>query len=228
MKGFASQKTKTKIVRTALRLFVRRGYHGTSIASISAAANLTKGAIYFHFKNKDALLKRILEEFDQMFLQKAIEEVAKVSGGGLDKLHHFLRFASNYAAKNSDVCLCLTALSTELCGSTSKKQEKWIKEVYSRYHQFIAELLEEGKEYGSFREDLDPHIAAMILVGANDGNLLQWNANRNEIDGEVYARSLLKFLLSGICKQKYRISPTHGGARRKRSPERHRLRLDPG
>jgi AcrR family transcriptional regulator len=200
MKTFSSQKTKTKIVRTTLKLFVRRGYHGTSISTISAAANLTKGAIYFHFKNKDALLKRILEEYDQMFLQKAIEEVATVTGRGLDKLHHFLRFASNYAAKNSDICLCLTSLSTELSGSTSKKQEIWIKEIYKRYHKFVAELLKEGIHDGSFREDLNPDIAAMILIGANDGNLLQWNANRKEIDGAVYARSLLKFFLSGICK----------------------------
>jgi AcrR family transcriptional regulator len=202
MKNSTSEKTRRKIVNATLRLFVKRGYHGTSISDICRQAKLTKGAIYFHFKNKNTLLKRILEEYDEMFLQRVIKEVERVNGRGIDKCHHFVRFSSNLVAKHRDMCLCLTTLATELCGSTSKEEERWIKEIFKKYYKFVAELLEEGKKDGSLREDINPSILAINLVGATEGNLIQWNVNRKGIDNKIFARSFQKFFLSGICGQK--------------------------
>ena len=199
MRSFQTEKTRKRIIRAALRLFVRKGYHGTSISDISKSAKLTKGAIYFHFKNKDALLKKILEEYEENFLKKVFEEVGSVEGSGIDKFHHYLRFASNFAAQNREICLCLTSLSTELCG-TPNKYEKWVKGIFRQYYEFMTQILEEGKKDGSFREDISPGVLAWNLIGTNEGNLLQWNMNRNEIDNRDFSRSLIKFFLTGICK----------------------------
>lgn len=201
MKNSKSKLTSNKIIKVTLKLFIRKGYHGTSIADISKAAKLTKGAIYFHFKNKDALLRSILEEYENIFLRKLIQEVESVKGSAVDKYSHFLRLAANFAAKNRQICLCLTSLATELCGS-GKKQEQKIKEMYKKYHKFIADLLEEGKKDGSFREDINPNILALNLIGTMEGNLLQWNFNRNQFNNKDFARSYIKFLLTGICRTK--------------------------
>jgi AcrR family transcriptional regulator len=201
MKNSVSEKTRRSIINAALKLFVRKGYHGTSISDISQQAKLTKGAIYFHFKNKNALLKRILEEYDEMFLQRLINEVEKVNGKGIDKCHSYIKFSSNFVSKHRDMCLFLTTLATELCGSTSKEEEKWIKEIFKKYYEFVTMLLEEGKQDGSLRGDINPNVLAINLIGANEGNLIQWNVNRKEIDNEIYARSFLKFFLTGIRSQ---------------------------
>lgn len=57
-----TEDTVTRILNQAKRLFLERGYHGTSIDDITEAAGLTKGALYWHFESKEDLLKRIIGE----------------------------------------------------------------------------------------------------------------------------------------------------------------------
>jgi AcrR family transcriptional regulator len=60
VKNLRSQETANRILNQAVRLFLEKGYHGASIDDITQAAELTKGALYWHFKNKMGLLKRIM------------------------------------------------------------------------------------------------------------------------------------------------------------------------
>ncbi|UCH07824.1 MAG: TetR/AcrR family transcriptional regulator [Deltaproteobacteria bacterium] len=197
MKSSRSEQTNRKIINAALRLFVRKGYHGTSISDIANLTKLTKGAIYFHFKNKDALLSRILEEYERSYVSKMIEQVGSADGNALDKMKHLLRFSFNFAAKNRELCICLTNLSTELY-SSSKKYQKGIRKPYEELYGLFTKLLEEGVKDGSFREDNAPPLVAMNIVGANDGNLLQWSLNMSQYNGKNFSRSYMKFLLHAI------------------------------
>lgn len=51
------------IVEAAFRLFLERGYEGTSLARILEAVPYSKGAVYHHFTNKEALLEAVIERF---------------------------------------------------------------------------------------------------------------------------------------------------------------------
>jgi AcrR family transcriptional regulator len=62
-KSPASSPRKRTILEGAVRLFRERGYHGTSIRDIGAAAGVTSAALYRHFANKDAVLETALWEF---------------------------------------------------------------------------------------------------------------------------------------------------------------------
>ena len=67
--------TEERILNQSMRIFLKRGYHGTSIDDITQAAGLTKGALYWHFHSKEDLLKRIIEEFERRFLDGLIQAV---------------------------------------------------------------------------------------------------------------------------------------------------------
>ncbi len=51
-----SEKTKAFIIEKAAPVFNTKGYAGTSLSDLTAATGLTKGAIYGHFENKDAVM----------------------------------------------------------------------------------------------------------------------------------------------------------------------------
>ncbi|KGJ79764.1 hypothetical protein GY21_03660 [Cryobacterium roopkundense] len=53
--------TRAAIIRGAAAAFQERGYGSTSLAQVSAAAGVTKGALYFHFDSKEALAIAIIE-----------------------------------------------------------------------------------------------------------------------------------------------------------------------
>ena len=54
-----ARRSKEKILNAAARLFMRKGYKGTSLNDIAKVAHLNKVTIYYHFKNKMALIYEI-------------------------------------------------------------------------------------------------------------------------------------------------------------------------
>lgn len=55
--------TKDRVKAAALALFLDHGYRGTSVREIAEANQVTVPALYYHFRNKDALLAAIVEPF---------------------------------------------------------------------------------------------------------------------------------------------------------------------
>ncbi len=52
--------TQVRIVEVAYQLFLRQGYHGTSMRQIAEHADITMGGIYNHFAGKEAIWKAVL------------------------------------------------------------------------------------------------------------------------------------------------------------------------
>jgi AcrR family transcriptional regulator len=53
--------TNAKIIAVARKLFATRGYDGTSIEAVLEESQVSRGALYYHFKNKEALFAAVLE-----------------------------------------------------------------------------------------------------------------------------------------------------------------------
>jgi AcrR family transcriptional regulator len=54
--------TQARIVDVAYALFLRQGYHGTSMRQIADAAGITMGGIYNHFPSKEAIWQAVLSD----------------------------------------------------------------------------------------------------------------------------------------------------------------------
>ncbi len=65
-----AQQTRQDILNAALVLFDEVGYNKTSLNGIAKRANLTRGAIYWHFPNKEEILNGIAEQQFADMLQK--------------------------------------------------------------------------------------------------------------------------------------------------------------
>jgi len=57
--------TKEQILLAALRLFARNGYEAVSVSDIASTLGLTKGALYRHYANKQAIFEAILHRMEQ-------------------------------------------------------------------------------------------------------------------------------------------------------------------
>lgn len=74
--------SKENMLLVALRLFAQKGYGATSIFDIAHELQITKGAIYKHFKNKQDILDAIIskmEENDQRFAEQFIMPIHVLS-----------------------------------------------------------------------------------------------------------------------------------------------------
>lgn len=63
--------TKESILHTALCLFARNGYEATSVSAIAGELDMTKGALYKHYKNKRDIFDSIVERICQIDVETA-------------------------------------------------------------------------------------------------------------------------------------------------------------
>jgi AcrR family transcriptional regulator len=127
----------------ALRLFHRRGYPTTSVQEIVEAAGVTKGAFYYYFDSKEALLRELHDEFIDDELDRARRVLAR-----------------DLPADDT-----LAALVEELLLSVEEHQEAIT--VFFRERRFLSE-----ETFEAIREKRDAFeriITATIERGISDG-----------------------------------------------------------
>ena len=57
--------TRSQLVAVGRRLFAERGFAGTSTEEVVAQAGVTRGALYYHFKNKEDLFRAVLAQVEE-------------------------------------------------------------------------------------------------------------------------------------------------------------------
>ncbi|MCZ0986249.1 MULTISPECIES: ScbR family autoregulator-binding transcription factor [Streptomyces] len=82
-----AEQTRATIITAAADLFDRQGYESTSLSDIVGHAQVTKGALYFHFAAKEDLAHAILE----IQARSAQQVVAEVEGRGYSSLEALMR-----------------------------------------------------------------------------------------------------------------------------------------
>ncbi|WP_020671430.1 TetR/AcrR family transcriptional regulator [Amycolatopsis nigrescens] len=72
-----SESTRSALVDSAVELFTKRGYAGTSLDEIAKRARVTKGALYHHFSGKQALFEAAFDEVETL----VFDRLAKIMRG---------------------------------------------------------------------------------------------------------------------------------------------------
>jgi AcrR family transcriptional regulator len=67
--------TRGQLIEVATGLFADRGYEGTSIEAVLAAAGVSRGALYHHFASKEALFRAVLEAVSDRVTAEVTEAV---------------------------------------------------------------------------------------------------------------------------------------------------------
>src|SRR3954447_2696441 len=86
--------TRERILTVANELFIEQGYEGTSLREIADRLDITKAALYYHFRSKDEILTTLLAPFFELLddllgrLEDAhdIEAWAAALAGGVGKI----------------------------------------------------------------------------------------------------------------------------------------------
>ena len=71
-----SQQRHQRILDAATRVFSDKGYHGTLVDEIAAEADTSKGGVYFHFPNKQAIFLALLDHLADMLRDRIQAAVA--------------------------------------------------------------------------------------------------------------------------------------------------------
>jgi AcrR family transcriptional regulator len=196
--------TQERIIQAALELFVRKGYHGTSISDIVDKVGLTKGSLYAHFKSKGEILLLIIDRCRARGIDELLQFVNEGEGNALDKLHRCISYSAKLASEHENLCVFLTFLSTELKADIDF--EPVLKAVYNDYQKFTSGIIRQGISQGVVDKKTDPDLAALTFMALQDGLLCQWVLNRNLIDAREYVRTFRKTFIYGLASDEGRAT----------------------
>ena len=196
MKRADGVETRRKIILTALQLFVRKGYHGTSITEIMNKVGLSKGSFYAHFKSKGEILLTIIERYKAKYIDGMIAFDNDSEADALGRLNRCISFSARFASEHENLCVFLTFLTAELKADIDF--EPILKAVYREHRRFISGIIRQGIIQGLVDKKTDPDLAALTFIALHDGVLHQWILNRNLIDTRQYVKTFRKIFIYGL------------------------------
>lgn len=148
------------IIESAKQLFIEKGYKETSMNDIVKASNSSKGNLYHHFKNKDALFLRILKEDNQLWSDEWHKEEQNYTTAK-EKL---FAFADYNAKKDAYDPLRVAAGEFYARMAVSKEIYDQVIEINDQYNRCFEDLLRLGHEQGEWTMEDPAEIS--FLAGA--------------------------------------------------------------
>ncbi|WDE06695.1 TetR family transcriptional regulator [Thalassomonas viridans] len=174
-----AERTRKTLIHAALMHFSEHGVAHTTLNDISKAAGVTKGAFYWHFKNKLEIFEAIVEEYSAPLDQKTIaivEQAEDPLAGLFDSLEYF----SSEVEKSPELTALFT-VSFYKCEYTRELTPllKFDQQEVAKTKEIIIAALKklpdsswQGKQPGN----LD--FIAAIAIDAVTGVLLRWCRDR--------------------------------------------------
>ncbi|QFI53984.1 TetR family transcriptional regulator [Aeromonas simiae] len=170
-----AQQTRERIMNTALDLFCRHGLAKTSLSDIAQAADLSRGAIYWHFKNKDELFASLWEELCAPLAQQLYACIDPAEADPLGRLRIFLREAlhqvSTAPAHRQMFSLMFSLESME--GETHTLRTH-MREQAQQFFRDLEATLNNAKQQGQLPPHTNTARCATLLHCALDGYILNW------------------------------------------------------
>ncbi|MFW0854405.1 acrEF/envCD operon transcriptional regulator [Cronobacter dublinensis] len=167
-------KTRQQLIDAAIFTFAERGVAHTTLADIARAAEVTRGAVYWHFTSKAELFNEIWQQ--QLPVRDIIRAQipAQVLRDPLLLLRETFIAALQYIASTPRQRALLQILYRKCEFDESMISEADIRERIGFSRHYVGELLRQGIAENKIAGSLDVDIMLTILHGCLSGILKNW------------------------------------------------------
>ena len=190
------ENTKTRILDAALSVFANKGYYDTRMDEIVAESHTSKGAIYFHFPNKERLFLALVDQFADL-LERRVVEAIEPQEKGIARVRVALETTLDTFGKYRRPAKILLVQAVGLGAPFENKRN----EVNDRFAQLIETYLQEAIEVGDI-DPIDTEVVAYAWMGAIYGVVIRW-VYTGEPTSERILSTLLPVLLRSVGFEDY-------------------------
>src|SRR5262245_48804362 len=200
---------REQILATAVNLFARNGFRGTTTKEIARAAGVSEAMVFRHFETKEALYGAILDDKgcregvgrfpweNNELLKKAMEQkddfavFYQIAVSALEKHQSsepFMRLLFYSALEEHDLA------------------EQFFRDFVAKVYDFIGDYIRERQADGAIRK-IEPRVAVRALLGMllhHSLNNILWDKDHKllNIPNEEAARNFAEIFLSGIAEKR--------------------------
>jgi AcrR family transcriptional regulator len=155
------ERTKTRLLQAAIKLFAARGYDGVAVDEVVAAARVNKRMVYHYFGSKDELyLAALTEVFSRLELVEL--QAMDTSIDPVEQLRRLLTAYFEFLDANPEFVRMLLWENLQQGDRIARQPQRFAKNPFL---DRLSTLLDEGVRNGTFREPVDRRHLAVNFIG---------------------------------------------------------------
>jgi len=161
-----SEASRQHVIDAAIKTIAKRGIANTSVSEIADAAGMSKGVVHYHFKSKDDLLARVLEQCSARMSER-VRRAWEAPAAPVEKIRNALK---EMLATRTDGSPEVRVLA-DLMGH-AVHDAKLRKPMNAVFHAMRCELVDEFvKSFTAIglKPKVPPHIIPKLVMATLDG-----------------------------------------------------------
>lgn len=191
-----TERRKTQIAEAAVKVFVKKGYEGSTTKEIAKKARVSEGTIFRYFKTKKDILLYVINLLTERVIAELNREIEECTDPK-EALKMILRLHYRLIIKNYDM---FKVVIYEIQFHKDLQENFYKKIVKSMLHMT-------EKTFREYKDDInvEPRAGAEALLGIFFGIMLVRNAIKqaDEYDEQEVVANTLDILFNGIFKDKH-------------------------
>jgi TetR/AcrR family transcriptional regulator len=191
------------ILESAEILFAQKGFDAVSMSAIARLANTSKPNIYHHFKNKDDLYLAVMKT--------AVRRSSALLDTLEDSPGTFSQRLSGFSAGQLDNILghkrSTQLILRETLSESSLHGQEITRLVMGEVFNRLVAMVQQGQQDNEFRKDIDPTLAAFMIVSANMF-FFQASPTMQHLpevgfvdDADTYSKGVMDVLINGMLQK---------------------------
>ena len=197
-----AEETRKAILQSALDLFYEKGYSKTTFELISARINLTKGAVYWYFKNKPDLLVAIINMYLEQKMLYLSQKVPALEH--IEDIKTYFTAMADFLLSNPNAYKVAFFLSLQMEWSESNitRVLEGVSKNAKNSFEYVKKSLEIMQKKGEIRSNIKADVLSSIIFNLWTGNVEACLSKRNKTNLKDMVQQSFDLLFNGLILKK--------------------------
>jgi TetR/AcrR family transcriptional repressor of nem operon len=203
----AESSTRERLLEAAIGLALEKGFADATVAEVCERAEVTKGAFFHYFTDKEAMGKAVLEQWIANGNANYGSAPFWKLTDPLERLYGYIDFTAELT--RTGPCGCLVGIYSQELWQSQPQLRADCEAAFTAWADGLAQLFDEAKARHAPKASFDPRSLAYHFIAVFEGGLILARAYRRpEIVGEQlehfkrYLKSLFEAELTGTKRRK--------------------------
>jgi len=194
------QQSRRKILKTASELFSEFGFLGVSMETIAKKLNITKAALYYHFKSKKELYFEVLEKSFQNLIEFINKEVSKADSPE-ETIIRAIKGYIKFGQKEKNLIRCLVLKTPDEDSEIANYVTRLRKRINHRFQSILKETVKKLPD-PFLSKKVDLQFTTSFLLGTMNGLILESTLSNKKLNIKKVSSQILQILISILIFQK--------------------------
>lgn len=185
-------RVRRRIFRHASQLFLRQGFHETSMRQVARAAGMGKTTLYDYFPGKEEILLFFVEKLLDV-THVAAAEIGQMELPAPEKLRRILRSLWSVLEQNRGMAVLVSREASRLSDQATRRMAL----RREKYRSLLEVVIRQGIQEGSLRP-VSPELAALAIHSMMTMPFYDWLLRGRRGDAGPGPEALVDLILRGI------------------------------